>query len=523
MDKLFKIFTFVFALSFIVGMNLNAQDANQLNPNSLNIHSNCDFGVGCSGGHVHDDGVAENGYGWNASAGNPSAWCSKFIVPSHPYKFTKFCVGLTRTAAGAPTFTFKIVMWSVSGSTPGAILDSVTVTATGISIWPVVTVHDFNLPATWADVASGDVFIGMLYNPITQTSKYIGADQSVTTPLWPGFGKTATGSWTPIQTYFSGYRALLQRAEGGPAGGGVFFEDFEGFTVNQQVACQDSINWTTWSHDPCNATEDPLISNAQSFSPTKSMVIAYNNDLVKELGNDTTGIHLMTFKFYVPTGKTGYWNTLAGFLPTFPNKWGMECYFDAAASGNNGRLFAGSSTAFPFAYTHGAWQTALLMVNLDIDSAMFIMNGIHVRTWRWTAGANGSAVPKRLAGNNFYGAAATNELYVDNYWYNPDTSWFLTGVTQNGNTVPTEYSLSQNYPNPFNPSTKINFAIPTTGLVTMKIYDVLGKEVATLINEVKNPGNYIVEFDGGNLSSGVYFYKIQVGDFSSIKRMILVK
>ena len=302
----------------------------------------------------------------------------------------------------------------------------------------------------------------------------------------------------------------------------VFCENFDGFTVGQRLACQDSVNWTTWSHDPCNTTEDPLISSAQSFSPTKSVVIAYNNDLVKELGNDTTGIHDMTFSFYVPTTKTGYFNTLAGFTPD-PFKWGMECYFDVAATGNNGRLFAGSSTAIPFAYTHGSWQSVTVRVNLNIDSARVFINGNVIHTWRWTAGANGSAVPKRLAANNFYGALSSNELYVDNYCYDPNANWTLTGVTQNGNTVPTEYTLSQNYPNPFNPSTKINFAIPTTGLVTMKIYDVLGKEVATLVNETKVAGTYSVNFDGTNLSSGVYFYRIEANDFVAVKRMVLIK
>jgi len=83
--------------------------------------------------------------------------------------------------------------------------------------------------------------------------------------------------------------------------------------------------------------------------------------------------------------------------------------------------------------------------------------------------------------------------------------------------------LSQNYPNPFNPTTKINFAIPKQGFVTMKIYDVLGREVRTLVNEVKQAGNYTVDFNAAEFASGVYFYKLTSGDFSDIKRMILVK
>ncbi|MCX6162470.1 MAG: T9SS type A sorting domain-containing protein, partial [Ignavibacteriae bacterium] len=88
---------------------------------------------------------------------------------------------------------------------------------------------------------------------------------------------------------------------------------------------------------------------------------------------------------------------------------------------------------------------------------------------------------------------------------------------------PETYSLSQNYPNPFNPVTKINFALPKSGLVTLKVYDVLGKEITTLVNEVKNVGAYTVDFNGSNLSSGVYFYKLSSGDFTSIKRMMLIK
>jgi len=89
--------------------------------------------------------------------------------------------------------------------------------------------------------------------------------------------------------------------------------------------------------------------------------------------------------------------------------------------------------------------------------------------------------------------------------------------------VPVVYSLSQNYPNPFNPTTKINYALPKTGLVTMKIYDVTGREIQTLVNDVKQAGSYTVEFNGANLSSGVYFYKIQSGDFVNVKRMVLIK
>lgn len=85
------------------------------------------------------------------------------------------------------------------------------------------------------------------------------------------------------------------------------------------------------------------------------------------------------------------------------------------------------------------------------------------------------------------------------------------------------YSLEQNYPNPFNPETRIRFSIPETEHVTLKVYDILGSEVAELVNEVKEAGNYSVSFNSENLSSGIYIYKLSAGTFSSIKKMILTK
>ncbi|MBI5403330.1 MAG: T9SS type A sorting domain-containing protein [Ignavibacteriae bacterium] len=98
-----------------------------------------------------------------------------------------------------------------------------------------------------------------------------------------------------------------------------------------------------------------------------------------------------------------------------------------------------------------------------------------------------------------------------------------TGVQNTSNEIPSVYSLSQNYPNPFNPVTRINFDIPKQGLVTMKIYDILGREVRTLVNEVKAPGKYSVDFNGTEFASGVYFYRLESNAFTDIKRMILIK
>jgi len=85
------------------------------------------------------------------------------------------------------------------------------------------------------------------------------------------------------------------------------------------------------------------------------------------------------------------------------------------------------------------------------------------------------------------------------------------------------YELKQNYPNPFNPFTSIQFQIVNQGMVSLKVYDMLGREVKVLVNEIKSPGKYVVSFDATGLSSGVYFYKMTAGEFTNVKRMVLVK
>ena len=89
--------------------------------------------------------------------------------------------------------------------------------------------------------------------------------------------------------------------------------------------------------------------------------------------------------------------------------------------------------------------------------------------------------------------------------------------------IPSEYQLSQNYPNPFNPVTNIEFSIPTKSYVSLKIYNILGEEVKTLVSGVRNAGKYIMKFDASNLASGVYIYRIKSGTFSHSKKLILLK
>jgi len=100
----------------------------------------------------------------------------------------------------------------------------------------------------------------------------------------------------------------------------------------------------------------------------------------------------------------------------------------------------------------------------------------------------------------------------------------ITGVQENTLDVyPSSFQLSQNYPNPFNPTTTINYSIPESGFVTIKIYDVLSKEIRILVSEEKSAGIYSIKFDGSSLSSGIYFYRMQTNNFSQTKKLLLLK
>jgi hypothetical protein len=99
----------------------------------------------------------------------------------------------------------------------------------------------------------------------------------------------------------------------------------------------------------------------------------------------------------------------------------------------------------------------------------------------------------------------------------------ITGITPISTQIPNEYKLSQNYPNPFNPVTKINYSLPKSGFVTMKVYDMLGREVVKLINENKVAGDYSFDFNASSLTSGVYFYRLEVNGFVDTKKMMLLK
>ncbi len=117
----------------------------------------------------------------------------------------------------------------------------------------------------------------------------------------------------------------------------------------------------------------------------------------------------------------------------------------------------------------------------------------------------------------------TTALKLTNVYVTLAKPFTITGIKNQNSGLPTTYSLSQNYPNPFNPSTTINFALPKSGNVSLIVYDILGREVAHLVNGDMQAGYHTVEFNASNLASGVYFYRLKAGNFVNVKKLMLLK
>ncbi|MEO8211325.1 MAG: YCF48-related protein, partial [bacterium] len=160
----------------------------------------------------------------------------------------------------------------------------------------------------------------------------------------------------------------------------------------------------------------------------------------------------------------------------------------------------------------------------------------------WTVGYNstfnGTILKTVNGGTNWISQiSGTSNLLFSVHFIDNNTGWTvgMGGTilkTTNGGTtaiqnisseIPAQYELLQNYPNPFNPTTNINFSIPENSFVTLKVFDMQGKEIASLVNENLNAGSYNFDFNAANLTSGIYFYKLTTADFSDIKKMTLLK
>ncbi|MBE2256611.1 MAG: SBBP repeat-containing protein [Ignavibacteria bacterium] len=201
------------------------------------------------------------------------------------------------------------------------------------------------------------------------------------------------------------------------------------------------------------------------------------------------------------------------------------------------KRYSGSASSWDYAtelvidsldniYVTGSSSTSF---NSNYNYATIKYNSDGVQQWikTYNGPGNRNDWPNSIAIDRF------NNIYVTGYSDSTllsETRAFTTikysqsvGIQNLSNEIPNKFSLMQNYPNPFNPSTTIKFDIQKQGFVTLKVYDMLGKEVSTLVNESLSPGRYKADFTTEGLTSGVYFYRLTTDDFSDVKRMLLIK
>ncbi len=251
---------------------------------------------------------------------------------------------------------------------------------------------------------------------IAQPTTGIAGGMFITDQLIPGevtMGGVMQG--TPDQ--FFGYELAVT------SNPNTFFDNFDSYTVGNFVACSNPIDWTTWSNAPCG-TEDALVSNAYAYSGTNSAKIVTNNDFVKPLGDKTTGKWYMSFLYYIPATKSGYFNTMNQFIAPSTFTWGMDSYFDAGGAGRLDTTGGGGVPAntVNFTYAVAQWNQVIVIVDLDTQIAEFWtgtnpQNLTQVATWNWT---QGGTKPNSLAVNDFFGATATDEMYIDDYFFSDE-------------------------------------------------------------------------------------------------------
>jgi choice-of-anchor A domain-containing protein/uncharacterized repeat protein (TIGR01451 family) len=225
------------------------------------------------------------------------------------------------------------------------------------------------------------------------------------------------------------------------------------------------------------------------------------------------------------TSGTDSWNKVSG---TDSKIWTMhltaanELYAASYGQGVFVSTDNGSTWSQPVASAGTKYVTSILS---DKDGNVFMSSftgGVYAKaaaSTKWNSiGLSGLGV------SSMYVNKTDGSLVIgtsNGYMYKNTSA--LTAVRDGKTALPTKFELMQNYPNPFNPSTNIQFNVPRMSHVTLAVYDILGRVVVNLVNDVKQPGSYTVSFNASHLASGMYFYRLEAGDYTSVKKMILIK
>ncbi|MFI5253757.1 MAG: T9SS type A sorting domain-containing protein [Bacteroidota bacterium] len=270
-------------------------------------------------------------------------------------------------------------------------------------------------------------------------------------------------------------------------------------------------------------------NNGATWTPVNT---ALTNDSVNAFAVSPNGIS-GTNLFAGTTGGGVFLSTNNGASWTATGLTNNYVY-SLAANGSN--VFAGTLSDGVFLSTdNGANWHATGLTNPNVNALSFngtnIFAGTNdgvflstnsgtdwfdVNTGMTNVGVFALAIGPVLSGNLFAGTDSGG------VWKRP-LSQMVTSVRSSSDDVPTKFMLQQNYPNPFNPVTQIHFSVPSAGYVSLKIYDLLGKEIATLVTQTLHVGSYTTDWNSANMASGVYLYRLQAGEYTATKKLVLMK
>jgi len=318
-------------------------------------------------------------------------------------------------------------------------------------------------------------------------------------------GRTLKGSSANCSCHTSSSSASVTVTIAGPAA----------LTTSQVGAYTVVIKYTS----SITASGIDIACSSGTLSTTDSKMKVSGTELTHPSAN-SSGTTTITYSFNytapatasvctlyaIGTAVHSQWNNASNFTVTV-NALPVELVaFDAHLKGNSVLL---------------NWNTATEVNNNGFEVERSINSG----SWEkvgFVQGEGNSNSTKYYSFNDYSLSNSGNYSYrlkqVD-----VDGSFKYSKIAQVNYSVPNEYSLLQNYPNPFNPSTTISYTLPESATVTIKIYDILGNEISTIVNEFKPAGNYSFHFDASNLKSGIYLYKMESGKYTAAKKFVLLK
>ena len=447
-------------------------------------------------------------------------------------------------------------------------------TAVNVPVYPNYSWFDFDNLDSIPRLFSGAYYIGIKWNPSLYPNHFLGVDESSSTPSWHIFTSSNSGSWTDLRTYMPLANAVGIRADNS---GFVLTHDYSpgpflGLPCRLIINNLINIRGRIRNLGSSNENSVPVkffVDGAQVGASLNLSLLAGQIDSVSFPWIPSAGgLHEIRIVTSLSTDQNRYNDTLKSSIQVLAGSPIIGEVYNGCRNGlnilipDNGFVFDSILVTAPsnaYLITSAKVKIDSLFHPRDSDLRLYLLHLDKQVIFIDSVGGSGhNFIGTQISDTACYSFSSgyapftgsftpSNPLSILNAYVNPSGYWKLKLVdTVSGSSgtlkawcltvtylvweggikslsIPNYYALKQNYPNPFNPSTKIEYAIPRPGDTKITVYDILGRQVAMLVDEFKNPGIYSVDFDASQLSSGVYFYKMESGKFTDTKKMLIVK